>query len=103
MGPKNVLLEPKLYFSNNILLFGNFAAPPLHTEMRKAFGSVWTVGTGQKTTQYCMNTSSPSMLNIRDTSVTFALSFAPHETLSEITNHPDIEKNEKELTSCQIN
>ena len=29
MGPKNVLLKPKLYFFNNILLFGNFAAPPL--------------------------------------------------------------------------
>ena len=71
--------------------------------MRKAFGSVWTVGMGQKTTQYCMNTSSPNMLNIRDTSVTFALSFAPHETLSEITNHPDIEKSVKELSCYQTN
>ena len=29
MGPKNILPKPKLYFSNNILLFGNFAATPL--------------------------------------------------------------------------
>ena len=29
MGPKNILLKPKLCFSNNILLFGNSAATPL--------------------------------------------------------------------------
>ncbi len=29
LGPKNILLKPKLYFFNNILLFGNFAATPL--------------------------------------------------------------------------
>jgi len=29
MGPKYILLKPKIYFSNNILLFGNFAATPL--------------------------------------------------------------------------
>ena len=29
MGPKYILLKPKIYFSNNLLLFGNFAATPL--------------------------------------------------------------------------
>ena len=29
IGPRNILLKPKIYFSNNILLFGNFAATPL--------------------------------------------------------------------------
>ena len=32
MGPKYILLKPKIYFSNNILLFGNFAATPLQTD-----------------------------------------------------------------------
>ena len=29
MVAKKILLKPKLYFSNNILLFANFAATPL--------------------------------------------------------------------------
>ena len=29
IGSINILLKPKIYFSNNILLFGNFAATPL--------------------------------------------------------------------------
>ena len=32
MEPKYILLKPKLYFSNNILLFGNFAATALMLE-----------------------------------------------------------------------
>ena len=70
--------------------------------MRMDFGSAWTVGTGQKTTQYCMNTLSPGMLTIRAMSVTYAPSFAPHGMLSEIINHPDTDTSEKR-DLCQIN
>ena len=37
MEPKYILLKPKLYFSNNILLFGNFAATALQVAYSRNF------------------------------------------------------------------
>ena len=68
--------------------------------MRLVFGIVWTAGTLQRTSQCCTNTLSPAMLTILDMSAIFAPSFAPHETLSEITNHSNIETNPPKF--CQI-